>query len=679
MVKRNKKGDRFKEFLVEAEDILNSMGRDLLKLGKGVKAGLIDPAVLNSIFRSAHTLKGISGLYDFKDMAVLSHALEDTLDMLRLDRVNLSDDLLGYIMGAHEMLVGIIASRGTEDFTLPVQELKAHLVGSCQVKKPKDDLNIDKKILATLTEYEAHRLRDNLKQSKNILIVAVRFPIISFDKGYAALIDLLKTSSEVIATLPSSETVPEMISFDILIGTVNDDNSIKELAGQIAAVEVRRIAGPLSGSEPVSIKGVEPLQSPMAPETLRRVSDTVRVDIDKLDSIMNIVSELGVLKSSVARLSAELKNDTKHSFYGIELSRIETYLERKFGELRDSVLDIRMVPIGQLFNRFETFITKLARETGKEIRLETTGGDTEIDKLIVEELADPLMHIIRNIVDHALEHPSEREKLGKPRYGTISLKAFQSGNHVVIDVIDDGVGIDEKLIKRKALEKGILSTEDATTLTRHQLLELIFKPGFTTRDSVSSTSGRGVGMDVVKENITRLSGIIDIETSKGAGTKFSLTIPITLAIVQALIVEEFGTQYAIPLSSVIEIAELHSSTVDEDPEYVKVNDRDILYIRLGEFFYRKESVQNRQNGVQNDTCYGIVVGLAEHRLCIIVHKLLEELDVVVKPLPKILRVDGVAGATDVGDEGTMLVADVTGILELLLVGRTAYMSGDEAV
>ena len=399
------------------------------------------------------------------------------------------------------------------------------------------------------------------------------------------------------------------------------------------------------------------------------------MDIDKLDSIMNIVSELGMLKSSVARLSAELKNDTRHSLYGIELSRIETYLERKFGELRDSVLDIRMVPIGQLFNRFETFITKLARETGKEIKLETIGDETEIDKLIVEELADPLMHIIRNIVDHALEHPSDREKLGKPRYGTIVLKAFQSGNHVVIDVIDDGIGIDEKLIKKKALEKGILSTEDATTLTRHQLLELIFRPGFTTRDSVTSTSGRGVGMDVVKENITRLSGIIDIETTVGAGTKFSLTIPITLAIVQALIVEEYGTRYAIPLSSVIEIAELHSSAVTKDPEYVKINDRDILYIRLGEFLYRKEL----ESHASNDTCYGIVVGLAEHRLCIVVHKLLEELDVVVKPLPKILRVDGVAGATDVGNEGTMLVADVTGILELLLVGRTAYMSGEEAV
>lgn len=675
MVKKNKKDERFKEFLVEAEDILSTMGRDLLKLGKGVKAGLIDPSVLNSIFRSAHTLKGISGIYDFKDMAVLSHSLEDTLDMLRLDRVTLSDELLGHVMDAHEMLVGIIASKGAGDFTLPVQELKASLVGSCQPKKSKDDLDIDKKILATLTEYEAHRLRDNLKQSKNILIVAVRFPIINFDKGYASLIDALKTGAEVIATLPSSESVPEMLSFDILIGTLETDTGIKALASKIAEVEVRRIAGPMTESTPGAIKGVEPITAPAAFETLRRVSDSVRVDIEKLDNIMNIVSELGMLKSSVARLSAEMKNDTRLSYYGIELSRIETYLERKFTELRDSVLDIRMVPIGQLFSRFETFITKLARETGKEIRLETRGDDTEIDKLIVEELADPLMHIIRNIVDHALEHPAERERVGKERYGTIALKAFQSGNHVVIEVIDDGIGIDEVVIKKKALEKGLVSSEDATTLTRHQILELIFMPGFTTRDSVSETSGRGVGMDVVKENISRLSGIVDIETVKGEGTKFSLTIPITLAIVQALIVEELGVRYAIPLSSVIEIAELHSQTVAENSEYVRFNDRDILYIRLGEFFYRKET----EAAQVKDTCYGIVVGLAEQRLCIIVDRLLEELDVVVKPLPKVLRVGGIAGAADVGDEGTMLVADVTGILELLPEGRKAYISSAEAV
>ena len=276
MSKKKKKDHRFKEFLVEAEDILNSMGRDLLKLGKGVKAGLIDPAVLNSIFRSAHTLKGISGLYDFKDMAVLSHSLEDTLDMLRLDRVNLSDELLDYIMHAHEMLVAIIASKGAGDFSVVVQDLKGHLVNACHVKKQKEDLKIDKKILSTLTEYEAHRLRDNLKQSKNILIVAVRFPTISFDKGYTALINLLKTDSEVIATLPSAKSVPDMISFDILIGTESDDSSIKRVADKVVDVEVRRIAGPLSGADPVVIKGVKPFRSPMASETLRRVSDTVR-------------------------------------------------------------------------------------------------------------------------------------------------------------------------------------------------------------------------------------------------------------------------------------------------------------------------------------------------------------------------------------------------------------------
>jgi len=659
--------DRLKEFLAEAEDILNSMGKDLLKLGKGVKAGIIDPSVLNSIFRSAHTLKGMSGIFDFTDMSALSHSVEDTLDLLRLGRIALTDETLDTVMSAHELLVRIVASRGTANFNDEIGELQARLGKSHRVKKARVKEQIDQEILSALTEYEEHRFRESLREGKNIFIVNVKFPITSFDNGYVSLIETLKTQSEVIATLPSNKTSHETLSFDILIGTKNDRAFILNHINKTADVEIRVIAEP--GARASEHHKTEPSFEVISgqgqhhgKETLRRVSNTVRVNIGKLDNIMNIISELGILKTSIASLGAEIRNDREFSVYGLQLSRSEKYLDRKLSELRESVLDVRMVPIGQLFGRFETFINKLSRESGKEIRMVTYGDETELDKLIVEELSDPLMHIIRNVIDHAIEAPAVREALGKSRAGTITLSAYQKGNHVVIEVKDDGAGMDTDFIRDKVVEKGLVTREYAAALTRQEVLDLIFMPGFSTRDTVSETSGRGVGMDVVKENITRLSGIIDIETVKGKGTRFMLTIPITLAIIQALIVEDSKARYAVPLNSVLEIIDLRSPQgALGHRESIKVNNRDIPAVRLSKYF-NKETFSG-------DICYGIVAGLAEHRLCIIVDSLVEELDVIIKPLSRILKVPGIAGATDMGEKGTILVLDITGILEQVLKER----------
>ncbi|HLC18177.1 MAG TPA: chemotaxis protein CheA [Thermodesulfobacteriota bacterium] len=671
MVKnRDKRSERFKEFLAEAEDILNSMARDLVRLGKGVKAGIIDPTVLNNVFRSAHTLKGVSGIFEFKNVSDLSHSLEDTLDMLRLGRTALTDDVLDSVMSAHELLVKIVASKGDGNFNPEVSHLKTLLARTLETKKPAAKAQIDKEILSALTEYEGHRLRENLKEGRNILVVNVKFPVTSFDKSYEALIETLKNDAELIATLPSSGPDPGTLYFELLVGTLKDSPHIADLVKGFSQADIRVLKGPsakapVEESRPLSIRKT-------AIETLRRDSSTVRVDIEKLDHIMNIVSELGILTSSVARLSAELKSSASTSVYGIELSRVEKYLERKFSELRDSVLDVRMVPIGRLFGRFEAFIERLAKETGKEIRMVTNGDDTEIDKLIVEELADPLMHIIRNVIDHGIEAPEERERFGKPRIGAVTLSAHQKGNHVVVEVKDDGRGMDEEFIRRKAVEKGIVNREFIGRMSRQEILDLIFIPGFTTADKVSVTSGRGVGLDVVKENITRQSGIIDVDTLKGRGTRFILTIPITLAIIPALLIEAGRERYALPLSSVLEIIELDRDVLgrEEVLGFVKLKKRKIPCVRLSEFFGSPPS------GSDGGACYGVIAGLASHRLCVIVDSLLEELDVVIKPLPDMLNVPGVAGATDMGEKGTVLVLDVTGILEYLLNNRKVFKKAE---
>ncbi len=654
------------------------MGKGLLKLGKGIKAGIIDPAVLNSIFRSAHTMKGMSGVFDFTEMTTLSHSLEDTLDLLRMGRILLTDEVLDCVMSAHELLVRIVASRGGNDFTEEIENIKGRLGKSCQVKKAKIKEEIDKELLSVLTEYEEHRFRENLREGRNVFMVNAGFPITNFDKGYVALTELLKTESEVIATLPSSRSSRELLFFDLLTGTVRDKDFILKLVKDSAEADIKVISEAAarpndSRPEPAPeiIKTKDRRPAPPPGVTLRRVGNTVRVNISKLENIMNIVSELGILKNSITSLSAELKNHAEFSAFGIQLSRTERLLDRKLSELRDSVLDVRMVPIGQLFSRFETFIDKLSRETNKEIRMATYGDETELDKLIIEEIADPLMHIIRNVVDHGIEPFAVRDALGKPRSGTITLSAYQKGNHVVVEVKDDGAGIDEDFVKEKAVEKGIVARDYVKELSRQETLELLFMPGFSTRDAVSEISGRGVGMDVVKENITRLSGVIDIETVKGKGTRFILTIPITLAIIQALIVEDAGERYAVPLNSVMEIIELTPGShncLDSDNrrEAITVNDRSVPAVRLSKFF-GKEPQDN--NGVS----YGIIAGLAEHRLCITVERLVEELDVVIKPLSKMLKVPGIAGATDMGDKGTMLVVDVTGILDETLMERKSLL------
>jgi len=654
------KAERFREFLAEAEDILNSMGKGLLKLGKGVKAGVIDPAVLNSIFRSAHTLKGMSGVFDFRDMATLSHSLEDTLDLLRLGRIALTDDVLYCVMSAHSLLVRILASKGAGEFAGEIEDLREKLAQS-HVKKARPKDEISKELLSVLTEYEEHRLRECLREGNNIFIVNVKFPITSFDKGYVALTELLKTEAEVIATLPSTRTSHEVLHFDILIGTKKDRPFITDLIKPSAEADIRVLSEPTS-KPTQSIPTIDEMKGhgPQSRETLRRVSNTVRVNIAKLDHIMNIISDLGILKSSIAVLGAELKHERELSVYGIELSRAEKTLERKLSELRDSVLDVRMVPIGQLFGRFDTFLGKISRESGKEVRIVTHGDETELDKLIVEELADPLMHIMRNVVDHAIEAPAVREALGKSRAGTITLSAYQNGNHVIVEVKDDGSGIDIDFIKEKAFERGLVTREFARGLSRQESLELIFLPGFSTRDVVSETSGRGVGMDVVKDNITRLSGIIDIETVKGKGTRFILTIPITMAIIQALIVEDAGRRYAVPLNSVLEIIELRGLPPAEG-EPITVGARTVPAVRLSRFFGHEPSPR--------EVRYGIIAGLAEHRLCVIVDQLVEELDVVIKPLSRIIKAPGIAGATEMGEKGTLLVLDVTGILDQVMKER----------
>ncbi len=670
--------ERFKEFLAEAEEVVGAIGKGLMKLGKGVKAGVIDHAVLNEVFRNVHTLKGMSGIYDLKEMASLAHSLEDTLDLLRFGRITLDYDVLDLVMDAHDLLSHMVAAGAKGDFSAEVDALRHRLdtagrTGSAAAL----DVQIDTELARQLSEYESHRLTENIREGKNIYAVTLVLPIATFDKDYNAASELLKRDSELIATLPSTVTGTEALALDLISATTKSVSVIKTLMTDHPVSDIRVISSGsqakrnVSGSlkapalEVIKKKMGDARPLPGTRDTMRRISNTVRVDISKLENIMNIVSELGIVKSNITRIGAELRTERSFSVHGLELARAEKFLEKKLAELRDGVLDVRMVPIGTLFGRFDSVVDRLAREYGKEINVTTRGDETELDKLIVEELTDPLMHIIRNTIDHAIEPPEERVKHGKPSAGTIELSAYHKANHVVVEISDDGRGIDIELVKAKASEKGLVTDDYLGTLSRDAALELIFLPGFTTRDVVDETSGRGVGMDVVKENITKLSGIIDIDTAKGKGTTFRLTIPVTLAIIQALIVAAGSERYAVPLNSVLEIIELGHDAVEEAAAtgMLTTAKRSVPAVRLTNFF--------ECDGVgARESYYGIVAGVAEHRLCIIADYLVQELDVVIKPLSRIIKSPGISGATDMGSKGVILVIDVTGILDYMLMEKT---------
>jgi two-component system chemotaxis sensor kinase CheA len=394
--------------------------------------------------------------------------------------------------------------------------------------------------------------------------------------------------------------------------------------------------------------------------SLRSVAQTVRVDIRKLDHLMNVVGELALARAGIAQVLDRLKTDRTQ----IELSRVlhreVRSLDRKLNELQAGILEVRMVPLGQVFDKLSRVVRKISRDAGKEIRFIITGADTELDKLIVEELSDPLMHIIRNAIDHGVEPPGRRAAAHKPEAGTISLAAYQKGNHVVIDVEDDGAGLNEQAILRNAIQRGLVAAEQAAELGRRDIHSLIFLPGVSTKEIADEISGRGVGMDVVKTNIAKLSGIIDVQSDPGNGTKFSITLPITLAIIQALVIRVAGRTYCIPLNSVLESLIIEPSEIRtiEKREVISLRGSTLPLVRLDEIF--------RIGGVSRakGPLYVVVVGMAQHRLGLIVDDMVGQQDIVIKALGKALaRIPGIAGATELGGQQTVLVLDVAALVE----------------
>jgi len=431
------------------------------------------------------------------------------------------------------------------------------------------------------------------------------------------------------------------------------------------------------------------MKAPADLGTIRSVAQTVRVDIHKLDRLMNIVGELSIVRTTLARLVERLRAQHVERELAADVQRLQRTFERHLGAMQQGILEVRMVPLGQVFDKLARVVRQISRDADKLVNLVITGAETEVDKLIVEELSDPLMHMMRNAIDHGIETRGQREAVGKPAVGTIALNAFQKGNHVVIEIEDDGHGIDARGLLEAAVRRGLVGADEARVISRAEILNLVFIPGLSTKVDISELSGRGVGMDVVKTNISKLGGVIDLQSEEGIGTKVTVTLPITLAIISALVVRLGARLFAIPLANVQEAVVLDPGTVRliDGREVVTLRGSTLQLCRLARLFglegvddgpngwgpgqgfqdEERPATMTRQTRVRD---YVVVTAVGSRRLGLVVSTLVGEQDVVIKALgPSLKGVRGFAGASELGDQRIALVIDAPALIEEMAGGE----------
>ena len=727
------------EFLSESQEIIEQLNRDLLAIAdaclgrdpstEGIR---VDPDLINSAFRAIHSLKGLAGLSGVERMMHMAHHVENLLDALRLGKVLLTPHVLDLLFESieHAQLIcaevadhGLLAasppSALVDDFTGRVNRA-ANPEGKGAQKDDEPsygDFDLDPGLVAALTEYEEHRLKENIRTGKNLYRILGSFPLMSIDVELENIKASLKPVGEVIAIVPgSSGTDPERIDLEVILGSQHGSSAIVGAVGNAPArvMQVTRRSAtaassvsihpdmPSGGSPPsanrqsVTVRQsvnvpvpppVEKGQPPLPPKepppgsdgdgdggdgggnrqepghTLKSVSQTVRVDIRKLDVLMNIVGELALTRSGMQVVHDELRRDRVRAELARALQDELRALTRKLDELQAGILAVRMVPLQQVFDKLSRVVRRMSREAiGKDIHFVVAGGDTKLDKLIIEELSDPLMHLIRNAIDHGIEDQQLRLARGKPAAGTVAINAEQRGNHVVLEIEDDGNGIDTQALVQRAIARGQISEDQARDMTRHEMYELMFLLGLSTRAVADETSGRGVGMDVVKTNISRMAGIIEVDSEPGHGTRLTITLPITLAIIQALVIRAAGRTYAIPLNSVMESLMLDYKQIRtiERREVITLRDQTLPLVRLEDIF----SLQRPPEMPEPQSGYVVVVALAQNRLGLLVDDLVGQQDIVIKSLGKTLQgIPGIVGATELGGQQTALVLDVRAVAE----------------
>ncbi len=697
MAARSKKqNSMLREFVPEAEELIDVLHQNLHQIEALADKDNVKPDMVNAIFRAAHTLKGMSGMMGLDGVCKVSHHFEDILDKVRMGKANFTPDILNLLIDGVSLLQTMIkaASLGKPEPDVAFFEDRIRLSLSEKPKSDGDDLLGDLDLPAALpnllTEYEHHRLVQNIKSGGRLYEAVANFPLETFDTDLSALNAKIRVLGEIVATLPGPSPAGGM-EFRIIVGLPKDapdleSQIISEFVvvrllskeqKKIAPIPKQRPGIPIalatpesslqtqadaslqkSASEESEAAAAADMDAGGDLESIRSLSQTVRVDIEKLDLLLNMVGELVISKGQISEISRRLLGQEGISSFALEVQKASKMLDKRISEFQEKLVEVRMTPIGQIFDRLVRVVHKVSKDLGKEVNLLFTGEDTRMDKSMVEELSDPLLHLILNALDHGLESHEDRIAKNKPTTGTIMVRAEQRGNHVVVEVEDDGQGMDTEKIYEKGLKRGLVQV--GKKYSQSELVKLLFLPGFSTREKVTQVSGRGVGLDVVAKNISKLSGMVDVETVLGQGTIFTLTLPITLVIIKALIVEVEQETFAIPLSSVLESMMLSDKVIKtiERQEVIQLREETLILVRLKTLFDLAEREQS------NEPAYVIVVGLVDKKMGLIVNSIKGQQEIVVKSMGEDLKnVKGISGVTEIGDGKAILVLDISALIQ----------------
>lgn len=700
-------------FIDETKEHLQSLNEHILVLEKDPE----NDDTINEIFRAAHTLKGMSGTMGFTRMQRLTHDLENVFQEIRNGNMKANEKLVDILfrgLDALEAYLNEISNSGSEgtedneDIINDLNEVIAEETGNGSKKEEKKEESKTETADASPTEeapvsnpernkyeqisvseYEIHAMDNAKEDGQNVFGITVYLQETCILKAARAFLVFksVEDKGELIKSVPDTEKIEdEEFEFDFswILATKESKETIKKLIMNVSEIadvciddfkytstvesekdektesEKTATAGKTATTaKPEKRENLKNQQTQAASKT-KVASRSVRVDIDKLDVLMNLVSELIIAKNALVSVTAgdKVPNAANAQIFHENIE----YLERVTTNLHESVMKVRMVPIESVVNRFPRMIRDLNRKLNKKMELYMTGEDTELDRTVIDELGDPLMHLLRNSADHGLESNEERVRLGKPEVGSIFLDAYQDGNNVTIEVRDDGGGIDTDKVRAKALEKGTITLQQAETMTEKDYIDLLFRPSFSTAEKISDVSGRGVGLDVVKTKIESLGGSIEARTVRGEGSTFIIQLPLTLAIIQALMVQVGSERYAIPLGNIDTIEDISPSDIKlvQSKEVIHLRGSVIPIIRMSEIL---EMEEEQKEWKENELGIVVVVKKGDQRLGLVVDDLLGQQETVIKSLGShITNTKLFSGATILGNGEVALILDTNTLI-----------------
>lgn len=669
-------------FLQEADEQLEVLETEMVKLEK-------DPTKdrLDLIFRAAHTLKGSSRAMGFSNFADVTHEMENLLDELRAGRkqvnTEVADALLACVDALIEMKESIKAETGDDgDYSALVNSLKVLNGKPAEAAPAPNSNNAGPKLSEIVHSGLSQTAEAQTVYQANFTIA--KDCVMKFARAFMA-INQVMDGGELLHTVPDREALEEeefgqhfhlYFTHESTVATLTEKfKGIGEIdAYEVLAWDPSNAQPEVAEAElPPAVEEIAPaVPAASTPETAEgkapaaakrtESGQTVRVDVARLDELMNLVGELVIDRTRLSQIGATLAATHPRDESIDALAETVGHISRITGDLQDQIMKARMLPIETVFNRFPRVVRDLAQKVGKLVNFELAGGETELDRSVIEVIGDPLLHILRNSLDHGLETPEERKAAGKPETGVVRISARHQENYIVIEITDDGRGINTERVKVKAVENGLLTKDAASRLTEKESLQLIFASGLSTAQQISDISGRGVGMDIVRSNIQKLGGIIDLESTVGVGSKFSLRLPLTLAIIRGLLVKVGGVVYVLPLNSVIETLNISRSEVQTitGKEAVVIRGQTVPLVQLRKVF----SSRNFVEGSKEANHYIVIVGLADQRLALVVDSLVGEQEVVIKSLSRYCGdVRGISGATILGNGNVALIVDVNGVFE----------------